>query len=185
MKIYTRTGDSGETGLFGGERRTKDDARVCAYGTVDEANAVLGVAILHTPAPLTPLLTSLQAELFTLGADLATPIALNTSEKPSRIARIETTHLTQLENAIDVHEAELAPLTQFILPGGHPSAAFLHQARTIVRRAEREVVTLLRIEPEATNPNTLIYLNRLSDLLFVLARRANQLSNIPDVPWNP
>jgi cob(I)alamin adenosyltransferase len=180
MKIYTRTGDTGETGLFGGERRQKNDARVCAYGTVDEANAVLGVAILHAPDALAPLLQALQAELFTLGADLATPLPTNSTYIP----RITDAHIEALERQIDEAEAALPPLTQFILPGGHPCAAFLHQARTIIRRAERDVVTLIYEENVQTNHKTLIYLNRLSDLLFTLARRANQLSGVADVPWS-
>jgi cob(I)alamin adenosyltransferase len=181
MKIYTRTGDAGETGLFGGERRQKNDARVCAYGTVDEANAVLGIAILHAPETLVPLLLTLQGELFALGADLATPLP----SKSSHITRIADAHIEKLEAHIDANETELSPLTQFILPGGTPCAAFLHQARTIVRRAERDVVTLIYEEHVQTNHKTLIYLNRLSDLLFTLARRANQLSGVADVPWKP
>ena len=179
MKIYTRTGDSGETGLFGGERRQKNDRRVATYGTVDEANAILGVAALTAPGELSPLLQTLQAELFTLGADLATPLSYNS---PS-ITRITDRDIARLEGYIDAAEATLPPLTQFILPGGHPCAASLHHARTVVRRAERELVALIHDESAETNHKTLIYLNRLSDLLFVLARQANHLNGVSNVPW--
>jgi cob(I)alamin adenosyltransferase len=178
MRIYTRTGDSGETGLFGGERVTKDDLRVETYGTVDEASAALGLAAsslaegdaLHTE------ILALQNELFVLGADLATPL-------PGAIERIEARHINALEARIDLWEATLAPLRQFILPGGTSSAAALHLARTVARRAERRTVALLHAEPTRTSALTAIYLNRLSDLLFVLARAANRHAGQSDTPW--
>ena len=177
MRIYTRTGDTGETGLYGGERVSKDDVRVEAYGTVDEANAALGVAVsLLEPGALRDVLLGLQSELFIVGADLATPL-------PTAVPRIGEAHIENLERLIDAHEAELSPLTSFILPGGTPAAAALHLARAILRRAERHVVTLLRVQPGDTSPAVLRYLNRLADLLFVLARVANKRENTPDIPW--
>jgi cob(I)alamin adenosyltransferase len=178
MRIYTRTGDSGETGLFGGERVSKDELRVEAYGSVDEASAALGLAVasLEEKDTLRALLLHLQNELFTVGADLATPL-------PRPVPRIEERHVLALEKQIDAWDDTLAPLQNFILPGGTPGASALHLARTQVRRAERRVVTLLRVEPETTNPAVLRYLNRLSDLLFVLARAANARAGLGDTPW--
>ena len=176
MKLYTRTGDSGETDLYGGERVRKDELRVVAYGGVDEANAALGVAATLGE---TKRLQQLQAELFVLGGDLATPLTLG----ESRVPRMTADNTARLEREIDVLEATLEPLRNFILPGGTPLAAALHLARTVVRRAERGVVTLIDTEPEQTNPETLRYLNRLSDLLFALARSANQSAGQPDIPW--
>ena len=178
MKIYTRTGDAGETGLFGGERVAKDDLRVEAYGTVDEANAALGLAIssLALSESLRPALLALQSELFIVGADLATPL-------PRDVPRVTDAHVENLENLIDGFEKELPPLTSFILPGGTPAASALHLVRTVVRRAERRVVALLRAEPETTNTAVLRYLNRLADLFFVLARVANRRAGVEDVPW--
>ncbi|MFV9507348.1 MAG: cob(I)yrinic acid a,c-diamide adenosyltransferase [Oscillochloridaceae bacterium umkhey_bin13] len=176
MKIYTRTGDAGETGLFGGQRVTKDALRVQAYGTVDECNATLGVArAAGLEAGLDALLAQIQNQLFVVGADLATP-----DESP-HIPRIGAEEVAWLEATIDELEAELAPLRQFILPGGTPGAAQLHLARTVCRRAERWVVSLR--QEETLNPQVLTYLNRLSDLLFVAARVANARANTPDVPW--
>jgi cob(I)alamin adenosyltransferase len=178
MKIYTRTGDTGETGLFGGERVSKDDRRVESYGTVDEANAALGLAIcaFRAEETLKTTLLELQSELFIVGADLATPL-------PREVPRVTDAHIEHLENLIDTFEAELSPLTNFILPGGTPGACALHLARTITRRAERSVVALLRAEPESVNQATLRYLNRLADLLFVLARVANRREGVEDIPW--
>lgn len=178
MRIYTRTGDSGETGLFGGQRVRKDDLRVETYGTVDEASAALGVAaaFLQPIEPLHPILLQLMNTLFTVGADLATPL-------PRPMPRVEPRHTEALEKEIDTWEETLPPLQTFILPGGTPAAAALHQARTIVRRAERGVASLCQAEPEATNPEVLRYLNRLSDMLFVLARVANAQAGHPDIPW--
>ncbi len=178
MKIYTKTGDTGQTGLFGGGRVSKDSLRVHAYGSVDELNAVLGVArAIGMNATLDTLLARIQNELFVLGADLATPGAAN------YIPRVDSDYVTRLEQEIDQFEAELEPLKQFILPGGTPEAAQLHLARTVCRRAERQVVSLQATE-EALNSITLLYLNRLSDWLFVLARLANARSGVADVPWH-
>lgn len=177
MKLYTKTGDDGETGLFGGPRVRKNSPRIEAYGTVDELNAVVGVVRTHgPPADLDELLARIQNELFDLGAELATP-------EPAKfgIAGATDAHVAALEREIDRYEAELEPLRQFILPGGTPAAAALHLARVVCRRAERCVVTLT--ETEALSPNTVIYLNRLSDLLFVLARAANRRAGVADVPW--
>lgn len=168
MKIYTRTGDHGQTSLFGGTRVAKHDARIEAYGTVDELNSFLGtISGFHEIA-------SIQADLFEIGAHLASP---GTSRFPGvDPARIET-----LERAIDAMESELAPLTTFILPGGSPAAAQLHIARTVCRRAERRVVALEDDSP--ATQSTIAYLNRLSDYLFVAARFANHRAGVADVPW--
>lgn len=177
MKIYTRTGDGGETGLFGGGRVKKYDLRIEAYGTVDELNAALGVV---RASPLSQrvdqILEHVQNELFTVGAELATPAA-----KEGRTGKIEETHVERLEEMIDLCESQLAPLKNFILPGGCPAASHLHLARTIARRAERRVVELA--ESETVSPKIVIYLNRLSDLLFVLARFENDRAGVPDVKW--
>jgi cob(I)alamin adenosyltransferase len=177
MKIYTKTGDDGETGLFGGPRVRKNSPRIEAYGTVDELNAVVGMVRTHgLPADLDELLARIQNELFDLGAQLATP-------DPAKfgIAGATEAHIAGLERAIDAFETELEPLRQFILPGGTPAAAGMHLARTVCRRAERCVVTLT--ETETISPTAVIYLNRLSDLLFVLARAANRRAGVGDVPW--
>lgn len=177
MKIYTRTGDAGDTGLWGGLRVAKDSLRVHAYGSVDEANAAIGVARAGgADAQLDQLLAQLQDQLFVLGSDLATP------GEAASIPRIGAAEVGQLEQLIDALERELEPLRQFILPGGCAVAASLHSARTICRRAERWAVGLAREEP--VNPQALVYLNRLSDLLFVLARSANARAGVADVPWS-
>jgi cob(I)alamin adenosyltransferase len=176
MKLYTRTGDSGETGLYGGQRVRKDHLRVAAYGCVDEANAALGVAATLGE---TERLQQLQAMLFVLGGDLATPL----SQGEGRVPRITERDTERLEHEIDVLEAKLEPLKNFILPGGTPLAAALHLARTVTRRAERAVVALWDVESDQTNPETLRYLNRLSDLLFALARSANQSAGQLDIAW--
>jgi cob(I)alamin adenosyltransferase len=176
MKIYTRTGDGGETGLFGGQRVPKDDLRVHAYGTADECNAALGLARAAGLAPeLDELLAHVQAQLFVVGADLATP------GESATIPRVDAAEVAFLEEAIDHLEDGLEPLRQFILPGGTPAAAQLHLARTVCRRAERWAVSLAREEP--VSAQVLAYLNRLSDFLFVAARAANARANTPDVPW--
>lgn len=179
MKIYTKTGDSGETGLFAGPRVSKADPRIEAYGTVDELNAVLGwVRTQQPPAAIERLLAQVQHELFVLGAELATP-------RPDKLklVRIGNAHVELLERAIDEFEASLAPLTQFILPGGSKAAAAIHVARTVCRRAERRVVELRDSKSSPIADSMIIYLNRLSDLLFVLARSANSEAGIPDEPW--
>jgi cob(I)alamin adenosyltransferase len=177
MKIYTKTGDTGDTGLFGGPRVRKDAPRIEAYGTVDELNAVLGMARADAlTSDVDLLLARVQNELFDLGAELATP-----DPQAHQMVTLGATHITALEAAIDRHEAGLAPLKQFILPGGSQGAALLHLARTVCRRAERRVITLSASEPVA--PTLVVYLNRLSDLLFVLARSVNQSAGRGDVPW--
>jgi cob(I)alamin adenosyltransferase len=181
MKIYTKTGDTGETGLFGGGRVRKDSVRVDAYGEVDELNAVLGLARASAlPTELDALLHRLQDQLFTVGAVLATPVGTKASE---HIPRLKPEWVADMERTIDTFEAELAPMTHFILPGGSPGAAALHLARTVCRRAERRVVAALR-EGEA-QPDVVVFLNRLSDLLFVMARVANHRAGVPDVKWIP
>ena len=181
MKIYTRTGDDGSTGLFGGDRVDKSHPRIRAYGAVDEANAVLGVALAQTEddagfASLRTRLLGIQHRLFDLGSDLATPL-----DSKAIVPRISQAHVDKLETEIDDMESELTPLKQFILPGGHPVAASLHVSRTTCRRAEREVVEAMMTE--TLNPLALNYLNRLSDYLFVAARLANRIAETPDVPW--
>jgi len=184
MKIYTRTGDAGETGLYGGQRVAKDSVRVESYGAVDEANAALGVAASYLrDNTLRDLVAHLQSDLFVVGADLATPIQREEQAGKSIVPRITEEQVTALEPWIDTYEAELEPLRNFILPGGDIASAHLHLARTILRRAERRTVTLLHAEPENTNPTVVAYLNRLADFLFVLARVANQRAGVPDVPW--
>jgi cob(I)alamin adenosyltransferase len=177
-KIYTRSGDAGDTGLGDGSRVPKDSPRVRAYGEVDELNAVLGM--LHSACPDVPdrdLLRRIQNDLFDLGADLCVPLA----EGEAGCLRITAEQAVRLEEAIDRVNGPLAPLTSFVLPGGTPAAAWLHLARTVCRRAERAVVTLMRSEP--VNPQALIYLNRLSDYFFVLSRSAN--IGAGDVLWVP
>jgi cob(I)alamin adenosyltransferase len=178
MKIYTRTGDDGETGLFGGTRVPKDALRIESYGTIDELNAHLGVVrSLLPPNDIDDELLLIQNELFVLGADLATP-----SEKTgSSIRRILPSDAARLERVIDRIDPLLEPLRAFILPGGTPVAAQLHVARTICRRAERLIVRLAHAEPPLRDP--IIYLNRLSDLLFILARYANHLSGTSEMLW--
>ena len=179
MKIYTKTGDVGETGLFAGGRVPKDDPRIEAFGTVDELNAILGMAIATEPdQDLSPLLSRLQNELFAVGAQLATP-------QPDQhgTEMIEPSHVEALERDIDQYQEQLPELKQFILPGGCPAAAMLHCARTVCRRAERHVVTLLRSDTNTASACLLTYLNRLGDLLFVLGRAANQQADHGETPW--
>ncbi len=180
MKIYTRTGDKGETSLFGGKRVPKDSPRIQAYGIVDELNAVIGMAVsLSDYARLIDVLQLLQNELFMVGADLATPHDVH----ESKTVRVKQLHITRLEREIDTHEQELKPLKYFILPGGTSCASALHLARTVCRRAERVIFELSKIED--INNHVIIYINRLSDLLFVLARVANARSGKKDIPWHP
>jgi len=177
MKIYTRTGDDGTTGLYGGVRVPKDDPRVEAYGTVDETNAALGLArAAGLPPEVEAVLATAQSTLFDVGAALATP-----SDRANAAATVGEDDVALLEGAIDVLEARLAPLQTFVLPGGTEAAARLHVARTVCRRAERLVVALARRAPVA--PAIVRWLNRLSDLLFVQARYANHVAKVPDVPW--
>jgi cob(I)alamin adenosyltransferase len=189
-KIYTRTGDDGTTGLGSGSRTQKDSVRVEAYGDVDEANAAVGVAVTACAGAITgsaevrigTVLRGVQHDLFDLGADLCIPVGAG--EKEGVNLRIQAQQTRRLERTIDEFNEHLAPLNSFVLPGGSPLAAALHVARTVTRRAERRVVTLLRAEPQTTNPETVKYLNRLSDLLFVLARVANG-NGAADVLWVP
>ncbi len=181
LKIYTKTGDGGETGLFGGGRVPKDDRRVAAYGEVDELNAALGLALALEPRAFArDLLELVQRDLFTIGAELASP-------DPAKLVkalpgpRLGDARVEALEDAIDRAEATLAPLKSFILPGGSSKAAALQLGRAVCRRAERAVVTLSR--EAAVSPAILKYVNRLSDLLFVLARAANAAAGLSDVPW--
>src|SRR5262245_42194707 len=166
-RIYTKSGDAGQTGLGDGTRVPKDHPRVTAYGRVDELNAVLGLLLAHDPAGAeAALLRSIQNDLFDVGADLCVPPAAD--EQPGQRLRVRPEQATRLEEAIDRLNATLSPLTSFVLPGGTPRAAWCHLARTVCRSAERDVVSLMR--GETVNPQVLVYLNRLSDLLFVLAR---------------
>ena len=180
-RIYTKSGDKGETGLGDGSRVPKDHPRVAAYGGVDELNAVLGLLTAHHPdAPEADLLRGIQNDLFDVGADLCVPQSAD--EPPGARLRVRPEQATRLEAVIDRLNANLSPLTSFVLPGGRPAAAWCHLARTVCRRAERDVVTLARQEP--INPEVVVYLNRLSDLLFVLARVYNNEGK-DDVLWKP
>ncbi len=188
-KIYTRTGDDGKTGLASGERRHKHDVRVDAYGTVDETNACIGLVRVElgdtkTPAVnrLDQVLSRIQNDLFDLGADLATPDTPSHGEHEP--LRITATQVAKLEQEIDHFNAELEPLRSFVLPGGSRVSAFLHQARTVTRRAERLIVELSSQPGETVNPFTIQYMNRLSDFLFVAARHAND-GGKKDVLWVP
>ena len=179
MKIYTKTGDSGETGLFGGERVAKNSPRIEAYGTVDELNAFIGLAIAEVHDPdAKKLLGKIQNQLFVVGSDLATP-----ENGKNRIQRVTSEFYIEAEIAIDNFEVKLEELKNFIVPGGSKSASHLHVCRTICRRAERRVVELKQTVNSVEN--IIIYLNRLSDLFFVLARYENLVSGIPDTKWKP
>jgi cob(I)alamin adenosyltransferase len=179
-RIYTKTGDQGETALGDGRRVVKDHPRVAAYGSVDELNAVLGLLLADPAAPEADLLRGIQNDLFDVGADLCVPPAAN--EAAGQRLRVQPEQAARLEAAIDRLNAALAPLTSFVLPGGQPQAAWCHLARTVCRRAERDVVTLMR--SETVNPQVIVYLNRLSDLLFVLGRVCND-NGRADVLWVP
>lgn len=179
MKLYTKTGDKGKTGLFGGERVAKNHLRIETYGTIDELNSVLGIVRTHvTKTSLIELIQRIQNSLFDLGSDLATPID---SKNADKVKRIDSTEITFLEEQIDHMQAEVPELCNFILPGGHPAAAYLHLARTVCRRAERLVVTLN--ETITTGEFPLIYLNRLSDFFFCFARYLNYINGEPDIEW--
>ena len=184
-RIYTRTGDAGSTRLASGAPVMKFDPRVAAYGEVDETNACIGLARLHTAADLAldPMLARIQNDLFDLGADLATPQKAG-GEAAGQALRILDGQVLRLEQEIDQLNGALSPLTSFILPGGSPAAAALHLARTVCRRAERAAVQLAQIEGEIVGAPALKYLNRLSDLLFVAARWAND-KGAGDVLWTP
>jgi cob(I)alamin adenosyltransferase len=181
VKIYTKTGDAGDTGLFGGGRVAKDDPRVEAYGDVDELNAFLGVARAVELMPrIDEVLVPLQRDLFAIGALLATPDRDRMAQQLQK-ARIDDRRIAELEQAIDDAESELEPLRAFVLPGGTPKAAALHVARTVCRRAERHIV---RLQHDVEVPGiVVIYMNRLSDLLFTLARLANKRAGAGEVTW--
>lgn len=178
-RIYTRGGDKGQTSLVDGKRVPKHGARVAAYGAVDEANAVVGLARLHATEDVDLMLGLIQNDLFDVGADLATP---HTGRKAKGALRVVTAQTARLEREIDALNAQLQPLKSFVLPGGTPLAAALHLARTVVRRAERAVTALAA--KERINPEALKYLNRLSDHLFVLARHTNDKGRA-EILWKP
>ncbi len=178
-KIYTKGGDKGQTSLGDGSRRPKYDVRVAAYGTVDETNAVIGLARTEINGPVDTLLGRIQNDLFDLGADLCTP---EDGARSEGALRMGAGQVADLEAAIDEYNEALAPLRSFILPGGSKASAWLHMARTVSRRAERDVIELS--EAETINPEAVKYLNRLSDLMFVLSRHCNQ-DGSDDVLWVP
>jgi cob(I)alamin adenosyltransferase len=181
MKIYTKSGDGGETSLFGGGRVPKDDARVEAYGAVDELNAAIGLARALSPAAeIDAELARIQAELFAVGAELATP---REARAHRSIPPVEPSWAAALERQMDRWDEDLPPLTAFVLPGGCPAAAALHVARTACRRAERRAVALSHLAP--IDPEVVVYLNRLSDFLFEAARAANQRAGAPEALWQP
>lgn len=176
MKIYTKTGDDGTTGLQGGKRVSKSDLRIIAYGAIDEINSCLGIVLSHDlDDDIKSLLTRIQNELFVAGSDLSDS---NLENKKNRVTE---SMIENLESSIDRFDKELKPLSNFILPGGHKTASYLHLARTVTRRAETQVIALAN--REKINPFCEIYLNRLSDLLFVLARTINKRSGTQDIVW--
>jgi cob(I)alamin adenosyltransferase len=180
MKLYTKTGDDGTTGLFGGGRVPKASARVAAYGTVDETNAAIGVArAIPLDAAMDEALARVQEDLFALGAELA---CVPGRENKLGMALLGGPDIERLERAIDDADAACPPLKSFVLPGGSSQAAALHVARTVCRRAER---TVLALDDAPARRELVVYLNRLSDLLFALAREANVIAGVPDVPWTP
>lgn len=180
MSIYTKTGDTGDTALFGGGRVGKEDVRVDAYGQVDELNATLGLARSFGLGAMDALAGSLQEQLFTLGAVLATPQG---SKAEAHVPKMDPAWASDMERAIDAFDLELKPLTTFIVPGGTQAASALHLARTVCRRAERRVVPLVRAGKVGTD--VIAFLNRLSDLLFTMARVANLRAGVQDTPWLP
>jgi cob(I)alamin adenosyltransferase len=182
MKIYTKTGDKGETGLFGGDRVGKDSLRISAYGTIDELNSFIGYTIIEIKdQSVKDNLLKIQNYLFTIGSDLATP----ETEKNAKlnIQRTPESYSKEIEKMIDHYDLQLDELKNFILPGGSKSASLLHICRTVCRRAEREVVSLNK--SMTIGDNIIIFLNRLSDLFFVLSRFENKVSNHPDTIWHP
>ena len=181
-RIYTRTGDGGTTALGDGTRVDKNDPRLVAYADVDEANCAIGTALAfgQLDEPVAALLTRIQNEMFDVGADLCNPITLDPKYPP---IRVDDSYVTDLERACDEYNEDLPTLRSFVLPGGTPGAALLHTARTVVRRAERSAWAALAAHPQTVNPATARYLNRLSDLLFILARQAN--AERGDVLWKP
>jgi cob(I)alamin adenosyltransferase len=186
-KIYTRTGDAGDTALGDGSRRSKADLRIEAYGTVDETNSAIGVVRLHCASPalakLEAMLSRIQNDLFDVGADLCVPE--KDGAESSMALRVIPAQHHRLEAEIDDLNSDLAPLRSFVLPAGTAAAAHLHIARTVCRRAERIIVALMADKTERVNPEALIYMNRLSDFLFVASRHANQVAGNGDVLWVP
>jgi len=186
MKLYTRTGDDGTTGLFGGQRVAKDHPRVEAYGTVDELNAVLGIAAATcadgsaVETRVRAILHEAQSRLFDIGADLATPEG---DRHESKIRRMDANDIEEIEGWIDEIDAGNDPMTHFVLPGGTRLASSLHHARTVCRRAERSMIRANHVEPVTTA--AIVYVNRLSDLLFAMSRLANKDAGVADVPWIP
>jgi cob(I)alamin adenosyltransferase len=187
MKIYTKTGDRGETGLFGGQRVRKDHARVEAYGDVDELNSLLGVAAGRLAAgeqeEMVLGVQRIQADLFVIGAHLATPRPEDGGRENAHVPPLPEGRVEEMERWIDAAEEELEPLRNFVLPGGGEAGAYLHLARTVCRRAERRCVSLAHVAH--IEEEVIVYLNRLSDLLFTLARLANHRAGVADVPWVP
>lgn len=178
MKIYTKTGDSGQTSLFGGKRVNKNDVRINSYGTIDELNSIIGLILTEKVNERTnEILNNIQHILFAIGAELATP----SDVKSSVINSLSVDEILSIEQIIDEIENQLSPLKNFILPGGTRSAALLHLARTVCRRAERNIVEIEK--DERINPNIIIYINRLSDLLFVIARFENHVTSTPEIEW--
>ncbi|MBI4403340.1 MAG: cob(I)yrinic acid a,c-diamide adenosyltransferase [Deltaproteobacteria bacterium] len=178
MKIYTKTGDQGMTGLYGGQRVPKSAPRIIAYGEIDELNSVIGLTCSETPHdPIRKALSTIQSDLFVVGAQLASP------KTDSKVEVLTAAHVDALERQIDVMSENLTPIKNFILPGGGRTAALLHLARAVCRRAERSTFGLATIPTEKVDRWILIYLNRLSDYLFTLARLANQLEKIEEVVW--
>ena len=182
-KLYTRTGDRGQTALYGGRRVPKDHPRVAAYGTIDELNSVLGVAIASIrQRRLVSVLHAVQNELFNIGAELASDRPVRRRKGQREVFHLDQAKIQWLESLIDEYDARVPSLRTFVLPSGSTAAALLHLARTVCRRAERAVVTLARKDP--VNPAVQIYLNRLCDLLFVLARYVNKTSRQRELPWS-
>ncbi len=182
MKIYTKTGDTGKTSLFGGERVQKSAQRLKAYGTIDELNSFIGMAVVETvDGGVKKVLQKIQNHLFSLGADLATPET--EKNRKLNILRVDEKFHKFAEESIDKYETELDELKSFILPGGSKSASILHVCRSICRRAEREIVKLSN--SEKVNKEIIVYVNRLSDLFFVLSRYENKIAGIPDIKWKP
>ncbi len=185
MKLYTKTGDAGDTGLFGGERVRKDHERVRTYGALDEANSTVGMAAAapDLPPSLRAPLQEIMSDLFDLGAELATPAPAQGKLVRKLETRIDDKRIAEIEKLIDDVEAEVPPLTTFVLPSGTDAAARLHFARTVVRRAEREIISLTSLVP--VRGEVIVYVNRLSDLLFAWARLANHRAGAGDVAWLP
>ncbi|WP_158881031.1 cob(I)yrinic acid a,c-diamide adenosyltransferase [Amycolatopsis anabasis] len=183
MKVYTRKGDTGETGIWGGKRIGKDEARMEAIGTVDECNAAIGLAATgDLPPEVAEVLATVQNTLFVVGSELMAPERTGSGASVPRLTGDETSHL---ETVIDELDGRNPELKNFILPGGTVAAAQLHVARAVCRRAERRVAALTRAEAEGVSPDVPAYLNRLADLLFVVARYVNHVAGVPDVPWAP